>query len=337
MNIDQNTLIIILIIVFFISVVCFYLIKVSIPLLIKYNIVDIPKERKNHNIPTPTGGGIAIIVSFIIGFIIIESTIFHQIKYSIKIIPLTLTLAIVSFFDDIKHINILIRLFIHILASAILVFTTNLTPIFHGFIPIIIDQLLAIIALITFINIYNFMDGIDGITISQTIYFCLIMLILCYLKQDIISHAFFVIITMFLILGCSIAFIYYNWHPAKIFLGDVGSISLGFLMGICIIVIASSSFHLLLSCVIMSLYYLSDSIMTIIARLINKEKIWEPHNKHFFQQALKKGMSHNEVTSKIILCNFTLGILSIAALYYPILSFGFAISIVTLFIRHFSL
>ena len=128
----------------------------------------------------------------------------------------------------------------------------------------------------------------------------------------------------------------FNWQPARIFIGDVGSISLGFLLGLCLMCLAMSSWHLFTASFISSLYYLADGGGTILIRLGRGEKIWQPHVKHFFQKAVRKGMSHSLVVRKISLCNFTLFILSISSLYLPAISIIISLIIVLITLIHFS-
>jgi UDP-N-acetylmuramyl pentapeptide phosphotransferase/UDP-N-acetylglucosamine-1-phosphate transferase len=131
-----------------------------------------------------------------------------------------------------------------------------------------------------------------------------------------------------IILGWSMGFIYFNWLPAQIFLGDVGSIGIGFLLGVCLLIIASASAKLFAACVIAALYYVADGGMTILIRLVKGERIWEPHLQHFFQKAVRKGDSHKKVVKRIMKCNILLMLFAVNALYYPVLSIIAAILIV---------
>ena len=143
-----------------------------------------------------------------------------------------------------------------------------------------------------------------------------------------------VIIITTIILGWAIGFFYFNWQPAKIFLGDTGSISIGFLLGVCLLTVASASVKLFAACVIASLYYVADGGLTILRRLIKGEKIWEPHLQHFFHKSVRKGRSHKQVVKRIIKCNLLLMIFSVGSLYYPIISIiGALIVVVVTLIR----
>ena len=266
------------------------LLIISIKVLPYYNIVDVPSYRRNHTNDTPRGGGIAIVISFCISFIIYEYITYQKFYYSLTLLVVTIYGAIISFLDDIKGVSVLFRFISHLLISTYIVLNfVYPQTIFHGDIPLALDMLFLILCLTAYINIYNFLDGIDGITASNSIYLSVIILLLCYLRFDEILHVKLVILISWLVLFSSIAFIYLNWYPAKIFLGDVGSVTLGLLLGTCLLFIAVSESRLLCACIIASMYYLADGGLTIIIRLSKGEKIWLPHLQHFFQQAVAKG------------------------------------------------
>ncbi|MCC8372256.1 MAG: glycosyltransferase family 4 protein [Rickettsia endosymbiont of Pseudomimeciton antennatum] len=302
-----------------------------------FGMVDIPNPRRVHNKITPRGGGLAIVIVVIIGLITYEYFVTEMLINSIKIVPLLLIISTISFLDDLVSIPVFIRLIIHIICSTIsIILFLSPALLFHHELPLYVDFVLSIIYLITFLNIYNFLDGIDGISGAESIHLSITILILCYLKYDTIININFIIVLNIIILGCSIGFLIFNWHPAKIFIGDVGSISLGFLLGLCLILISASSIHLFIASSIASLYYMTDGGLTILIRLLNKEKIWQPHLKHFFQKAVRNGKSHKEVVCRIIICNILLMVLSITSLYFPLISIIFAVLVVMVTIINFA-
>lgn len=302
-----------------------------------FGLLDIPNQRRAHKNVTPRGGGLAIVIMVTIAIIIYEY--FFQVSSigAIKILSILFVISMVSFLDDLIYIPIVIRLITHIVCSALaIILFVPPALLFHNELPPYLDFILSVIGLTAFLNIYNFLDGIDGITCSESIHLSITILILCYLKSDIIIHVNLIIALNIIILGSSIAFLLFNWQPAKIFLGDVGSISLGFLLGFSLLLISASSAHLFVASVIASLYYLADGGLTIIIRLINKEKIWQPHLKHFFQKAVQKGNSHKQVVSRVISCNLLLMLVSIVSLYFPVLSIMLAILVVMITLINFT-
>ncbi|AAU04268.1 MraY family glycosyltransferase [Rickettsia typhi] len=287
-------------------------------------LVDVPSNRRSHDKITPRGGGLAIVIVVMIALSGFEYIMSHNLVNSIKILPLLLVIASISFLDDLKAVSILIRLIVHLICAAFaIVFFSQINS------HILIHHIL-IIALSGFINIYNFMDGIDGMSCVESIHLSSTMLVLCFLQFSIIDNPYFIASVNVIILGCSCGFLIFNWHPAKIFLGDVGSISLGFLTGLCLLLLALTSTNLFIACAIASLYYITDAVLTILIRLLNKEKIWQPHLKHFFQKAVQRGKSHKQVVLIIAICNIFLMTISVISLHFPVLSIMLAIAVITL-------
>lgn len=298
------------------------LIWLTIKLMKKYDVVDLPdNKRRSHKKVTPRAGGLSFIIIFAVFLPICEYYFTGYIKNSVRINQVVMPLSIISFLDDLVEIKILIRFFFHILCSTLaMMWVVHPNTVLHYEIPIYLDLLIGTFALISFLNIYNFLDGIDGITMSQTIHLSLTILLLCILRYDIIPKVDTIINILVIILGWSFVFLYFNWQPAKIFLGDVGSISLGFLLGICLLLVASASAKLFVSCVIAALYYIGDGGLTILIRMMKGEKVWEAHLQHFFQKSVQKGRSHKRVVKRIIKCNFILMLFAVNALYYPVIS-----------------
>lgn len=327
-----------LIALFLLSLICsFTITKLLIRILWSLDIVDKPDDRRAHKIATPRGGGLSMVIVLVILGGAFEHFFSTPATGIFKIVQLFGIIALVSFLDDIMAISALIRLIIHIVCSGLAVFLLLYpTTLLHNELPIIVDFILTTVVLTAFLNIYNFLDGIDGITAVESIHLLLTILLLCYLKYDIIINVRAIIIIAVILLACSISFLIFNWHPAQIFIGDVGSISLGFIIGICLLLISASSAHLFVASTIASLYYLADGSLTILIRLINREKIWQPHLKHFFQQAIKNGFTSKQVVLRIIYCNFFLMILAICSLDYPVLSIIGATLVVAVTLTRFT-
>lgn len=327
-----------LLILFIITLLCsFFILKVVSNYLVFFNITDAPNYRKAHLEVTPRGGGLALIliifsIAPIFEYISTNSLLF----YSKIALPLFL-ISSISFLDDIKSVPIFIRFIVYLL-SAYWALSLFIYPhkLFHQELLSTIDFILAVLVATAFINIYNFLDGIDGITAIESIHLSITILILCYLRHDIILNVDFIIYISVMICAWSLSFLKFNWPPAKLFIGDVGSIGIGFLLSICLVSIAASSSRLFGAVSIASLYYVADGGLTILIRLINGEKIWQPHLKHFFQKAIKKGLSNKQVITRIAIVNFLLMCLSISSLYAPIISIILAMFVVVIILINFA-
>ena len=260
-------------------------------------IFDIPNKRSSHLKPVPTGGG------WIINLCIIVIIFFLDPYDKIPAIITISGLALISWKDDLKNINIGVRLLFQIFFISIYFLYLFILGFYEQ--SQLIHIFFIILICIWFINIFNFMDGIDGISLIMTITICF-GIIFAYLVNNSEYFPSFEI----LIISTCCAFLYWNWNPAKIFLGDVGSIVLGF---ICILslywlFLDGNTWHWVLS---LPMYYILDTSLTLIKRLIEEKKIWKAHREHYYQKAVRSGMSHSKVVKLII----ALQILIIATCY----------------------
>lgn len=272
----------------------------------RFDFVDKPNNRSNHDKPVALGGGIVVIP-----LIILASTIYDYNWNAYVLISLAILFSI-SLIDDIKNIKPLPRLLFHFFSNTIFVYlfiTPQLGLIIKQNIFIYYACMISMIVFITwFINAFNFMDGINGITAVEVISICISLIIINYFLNKEIHLLAFII---FLIV---LAFTYFNWTPAKLFLGDAGSVPLGFLSSYLLIELALSGFWL--SAIILPLYYIMDSSLTLGVRIFKRKKFWQAHKEHFYQKAIKNGLTHSAVSLRLLLTNFGLFLLSFSAVIY---------------------
>lgn len=229
-----------------------------------YNIIDKPNHRSSHSVVTIRGGGI------IFGIAVLLFYLFFDFQFPFFTIGLFL-ITLISFLDDIHTLNNKIRLSIHLVSVLLMFYQWNLIA-FPWYWLII-----AGIFVIGTINAYNFMDGINGITGSYSL---LAIITLYYINASIIK---FTSSELLIIVGMSLlVFNFFNFRiKAKCFAGDVGSVSIAFiivfLIGQLIMKTGNVVYILLL------LVYGLDAIFTILFRLIRKENIFEAHRSHFYQ------------------------------------------------------
>ena len=178
---------------------------------------------------------------------------------------------------------------------------------FQGFLPPALDLGLAAILWLWFLNLFNFMDGIDGISGAQSISLGLGLALLAVLLEGVSD-----LLSVALILAAAAAgFLVWNWPPSRIFLGDVGSIPLGYLFAW--LLLAAAAEGAWAPAVILPLYYLADASLTLVRRALRGERLWQAHKEHFYQRAVQNGMSHATVVAWIAACNVTLIGLSLLA------------------------
>ncbi|MHA1568589.1 MAG: MraY family glycosyltransferase, partial [Alphaproteobacteria bacterium] len=158
-----------------------------------------------------------------------------------------------------------------------------------------------------FINLFNFMDGIDGMAGGEAVSLGLGLFLLstfAALDPSIGDPAL-------LAIAAGLGFLVWNWHPARIFLGDVGSVPLGFLFGWLLLGAAARGYWA--PALILPLYYLADATLTLLRRLARGELVWRAHREHFYQCAVQRGLSHAEVVLAVLAANAGLVALALAA------------------------
>ncbi len=294
-------------------------------ILLKRQMLDLPNERSLHTVPVPRGGGLAVMAVVAVGTALLA--FFPPISTPLVLIILALLLLVlVSWFDDRKGLGAGLRLIAHLLAASIgcLAFTPEQT-LFGGHLPLALDRAVMILGWAWFMNLYNFMDGINGITGTETIS---IMAGVALLTSLLPSSDPNTLILCGLIAGACGGFLLLNWHPAKIFLGDVGSIPLGFLTGYLLLTLATANQLAAALCV--ALYYLADSGLTITKRLLRGEKIWQAHRQHFYQRAAQAIGRHDKIVLWIMLANLALIDAALVAMISPLLGLGLAVIVVAL-------
>ena len=258
-------------------------------------LLDIPNQRSSHSKPVLRGGGIGFVIAFAItGLIAVIADIpYPGIDWTNYVhLWLVLTpLVIIGFIDDRQDIAASIRYLVQLLSAAAAIFyfgTIPLPGISHlGAIGSVIAVIFSIIAITALINFYNFMDGLDGLVASiVTVQLGFIAL---YLQQP-----------LFLFLAVAlVGFLWWNWSPAKIFMGDVGSTFLGAAVAIALL---SGRQEIIPAWSALSVTFplIGDSIYTIIRRLLNKENIFQPHRTHIYQRLQQSGFSHDRVAMMYI-------------------------------------
>ncbi len=263
----------------------------------RYNLLDRPNERSSHAVPTPRGGGIAVMAVLIVAIVVI------WLRQGVDVLDIAMVvlpmagLAAISWADDVRSLGALPRLVAQFLAVGVGVWA--LPGPWHAAAPAPWDWGLAVllgIGWIWFINLFNFMDGIDGITGAETLVIGIgVAVVATAAPAALLAPAWpLAVVTAAAVLG----FLVWNWHPAKIFLGDVGSVPLGFLLGWLLLFVALKGYWA--AAVILPLYYLTDSTVTLVRRLLRGERVWRAHKSHFYQHAVATGRSHALVALSVL-------------------------------------
>jgi UDP-N-acetylmuramyl pentapeptide phosphotransferase/UDP-N-acetylglucosamine-1-phosphate transferase len=281
-----------------------------IPFLRKSRVMDLPNDRSSHVIPTPRGAGLALIPIVAVFWIALG---WGQDTAQALIWPASaaLFLCALSWFDDLKGLPPLGRFCAHILVVAALLYVQPSDVSYtQGLLPVWADRLVAGFIWVWFVNLFNFMDGIDGISGVETLSIGLgvaAVVLGMSLAEPLAVPAL-------ILAGAALGFLALNWHPAKIFLGDSGSVPLGLLLGWLLLQLAAAGYWA--AALILPLYYVADATITILRRLARGEKIWQAHRQHFYQRAVTAGMSHARVASMIALANVALIALAVLSVEF---------------------
>ena len=267
----------------------------------KISIIDQINERSSHRKIVPRAGGISIVITFFIGMMAIyflgDSTHIKK-GYMQGFIFSSLLIAAISFYDDIKNKSAIFKFISQLLAVLIVLWSGIVLDKMD--LPILgtVDlewggYLLSLLWILGLTNAYNFMDGLDGLIGGVTVIAGLYFMGITYYQG---SH--FVYISSYTLVAGAAGFLILNMPPAKVFMGDVGSVFIGFTFAtLAIIASRYDSAHtsfLVVPLLLFNIIY--DVIFTMVRRLLNGENITQAHNKHLYQLMNQIGYTHLEVT-----------------------------------------
>lgn len=291
-------------------------------LALKKKLLDQVNERSSHTVPTPRGGGLAIVLCWFTALIFLF--IRHEIEPMLfRALMSGLVLAIVSWLDDVFDLKPGIRM----LAQAVSTFGAlyflggiNLLPDFNPIWFFWLINLVVLVGIIWFINLYNFLDGLDG-----------------YASQEaILVSAGLILISgqslPWILIAAVAGFLAWNWPKAKIFMGDVGSTQLGFILVVMGIYYHNAGTITISNWLILTSLFWFDATFTLYRRWRNGEKLSVAHKKHGYQRLVQGGFSHLKVDLWAISLNFILIVLAFTGQRFQYLSVGIlALVIILLF------
>jgi UDP-N-acetylmuramyl pentapeptide phosphotransferase/UDP-N-acetylglucosamine-1-phosphate transferase len=286
---------------FSLSILCIYFLRGSLTT----HLLDVPNERSLHSQPTPRGGGLGFILVFIPAAVWGQfslrylTTVFSNLTW-LALIPLVL----IGVMDDWKDLSAKLRYLVQLSVSSLIVWQYG--SFYHPWMTSLggIDHFVAtattILGLTALINFYNFMDGMDGLLAGvSTVQFGFMAI---WSDEPI----------LWLLVSALVGFLYWNWSPAKIFMGDVGSTFLGAVMAIALLNQTGTTEHIW-SALAITLPITGDAIYTLFYRLVRRENIFKAHRSHIYQRLHQSGWSHTQVAAVYI--GITLGMAVLIYLY----------------------
>jgi UDP-N-acetylmuramyl pentapeptide phosphotransferase/UDP-N-acetylglucosamine-1-phosphate transferase len=277
-------------------------------------ILDHPNDRSSHDRPVPRGAGLAVIPVILVAWTGLAALqVVPEGWRLLAVIVAAGGLAAVSWRDDRGGLPVLLRLAAQFLAIGLGLFgLPGAGNLFQGLLPAWLDLLATAVIWAWFVNLFNFMDGIDGIAGAQAVVLGLGVAAVTFVLGDQQSGGLYLGVAL---AAASLGFLPWNWQPARLFLGDVGSVPLGFLTGWLLLAMAGRGYWA--PAVILPLYYLADATLTLANRALRLQKIWEPHREHVYQQAVQLGRSHAAVVIRVLLANLVLVMLALLAGLFP--------------------
>lgn len=268
----------------------------------KKAMLDIPNDRSSHQVPTPRGGGAALILTFFIGlFAIYVKEVINDPMFLALILGGGF-IAWIGWVDDKKGVDAKWRLLVQVIAAVFSLFLLKDVPElpFTKEFPLLeyLAYLVAAVTIVWSTNLFNFMDGINGLAGFETLTVSIGAAIILYLSGETLYSA-----SLLLLSVCTLGFLVFNFPKAKIFMGDVGSSFLGFTMAIYAIGVSSEDVISPWSWVILYGYFVVDSTITLLTRMATKQPWLKAHNLHAYQKWSRKTGSHTTVTLGIVTLN----------------------------------
>lgn len=301
-------------------ILSFLLTFLSRKIALRRNVIDVPNERSSHEQPTPRGGGIAIVISWFTGIILLYFN--HLISNGLFYAFLSgLLLAFISLLDDIYSIRPSYRLLFQLFSTALAVYFLGgiELPLLSNY-PVWLRLMISMVLVlggIWFINLYNFLDGTDGYASLEAIFVSLGLMVFSGSEISLI------------LIAATTGFLCWNWPKAKIFMGDVGSTQLGFVLFVLGVYFHNKgSMDISIWIMLTSLFWF-DATFTLYRRWRNKEKLSEAHNKHAYQRIVQYGFSHRRVLFVLVLVNTIIFIMIL--LYREFNFLKFPLTLITIF------
>jgi UDP-N-acetylmuramyl pentapeptide phosphotransferase/UDP-N-acetylglucosamine-1-phosphate transferase len=275
------------------------------PWLIRYALAR-PNARSSHREPTPQGGGIAVVAATVLVTLGVGSLVGPDGTRAVSVVLAAAALiAVVGGVDDVRPLPVVPRLVLQLLAAfaAIAVMPADLRV--APFFPWWAERLCLLVALLWFVNLTNFMDGIDWMTVAEMVPVTASLVLLGILAKlpppaTILALA---------LLGAMLGFAPFNKPVAKLFLGDVGSLPIGLLVGWLLLRLAQSGEAA--AAMLLPLYYLADASVTLARRAAAGEPFWQAHRSHFYQRACDMGLTVPEIVGRVLLTNVALALLAL--------------------------
>ncbi|MEY4683906.1 MAG: hypothetical protein RLZ25_365 [Pseudomonadota bacterium] len=267
-------------------------------------LLDVPNDRSSHTRPTPRGGGLGIVVVLVVSGLMAFAAGLLPASLALAL-SAAIPLAIIGFIDDHGDVPARWRFLVQVISAIWAIYWIGgLEMLRIGGLDLHLGVLgypFGILVMVWMLNLFNFMDGIDGIEASEVIFIGLASSLL--IGGGITLAPAPELLTLVAISGATFGFLLWNWPPARIFMGDVGSGVLGFLLALLMLQSAVSGKLSLVIWVILSGVFLVDATVTLLIRLTQGERWYQAHRSHAYQHASRRFGNHRTVTLGVLAIN----------------------------------
>jgi UDP-N-acetylmuramyl pentapeptide phosphotransferase/UDP-N-acetylglucosamine-1-phosphate transferase len=287
--------------------------------------LEAPNERSMHAVPVPVGAGITMVATALVLWPWWQA---HGSAAQLTLLAGFAGLGALSWIDDRRKLSAAVRLSAQSAAVALCLASLPPDARVLQLLPLVLERLLLGIAWLWFINLFNFMDGIDGLAGSETVAVALGYLAL--LTYAGLEDPFWRLALV--IAASATGYLFWNWHPAKVFMGDAGSIPLGFLLGWLMLDLALHGQWP--AGLILPLYFVADATFTLLARASRGEKLWQAHRQHFYQRAVLGGATPSGVVWRVTATNAMLIVLALVSVRHPVPALVAAAALVAGLLAH---
>ena len=303
--------------------------RVSLPLLRDLFLVT-PGARSSHVRATPQGGGLIVApLALAIAWVALLSIGWRPQVFDWRLLAALLALTALGCWDDLRGLSARFRLLIQAGAAALVLMTLPSQPLLIvACLPPFLAFSVLLIGVLWFVNLTNFMDGIDLISVTQFVPAFLTIALLEALGHEAVGPLSMATLCL-TFAGALLGFATLNRPPARLFLGDSGSLPLG-LLGATGALLVAGQYGVIVAG-LPFLYYCADATLTLARRALAGEKVWEAHKQHFYQRALQRGLTVPQIIQRIGVCNVALCAASLLvvnaspAAHYAALAFGIVV------------
>ncbi len=277
------------------------------PLLDRYFLAE-PNSRSSHRVAIPQGAGLAVMLSVLV--VCLSALLLNPPWQPPSLLPVlggAVFLTVLGAFDDVHGLAVSWRFAAQFLAVAAVVFLLPQdVQLFPEVLPPLVERALIVLGVVWFTNAVNFLDGLDWMMVAQVVPMTLGILALEAFDQVSDSIALLALA----LLGAMLGFAPFNKHPAKVFLGDAGSLPIGLCLAFMLIFVADTH---VVSALLLALYTLADATLTLFRRIAHRAQILSAHRTHYYQRATAQGLAVPQVTRRVFSLGMLLAVLAVVA------------------------